>query len=126
MVVEYDMQADMLAADWFVSKVQTSDAYAQNLYAAMCNMQWQRREVWPVLKDDVWSVTWRTAGGIVAELQGKGDYLTWYCSGMGEGLGNGDPDGIKGYVAESQVTDEIREDLAKLGWHPVPYDEDDR
>lgn len=126
MVVEYDMQADMLAADWFVSKVQTSDVYAQNLYAAMCNMQWQRREVWPVLKDDVWSVTWRSAGSIVAELQGKGDYLTWYCSGMGEGLGNGDPDGIKGYVAESQVTEEIREDLAKLGWHPVPYPEDDR
>lgn len=120
------MSEDMAAADWFVAKVRTNDAYAQNLYAAMCNMQWQKSEMWPVLKKDVWSVTWRTSGGIVAELQGKGDYLTWYCSGMGEGLGNGDLDGTRGYVAESQVTEEIREDLRKLGWHPVPYDEDDR
>jgi hypothetical protein len=27
------------------------------------------------------------------------------------------------YVPESEVTDEIRSDLANLGWYPVPYDD---
>jgi hypothetical protein len=31
-----------------------------------------------------------------------------------------------GYVAESVVTDEIREDFAKLGWHPSPWPKDDK
>jgi hypothetical protein len=101
------------------------DQYAQNLYAALCNMEWQRTEVLPILKDETWNCSWRTAGGIVANLRAQGDYLDWYCSGMGEGLGNGDPDGVLGYVAESVVTDEIREDLATLGWHPVLWKEEE-
>lgn len=116
-----DMAADMSASTLILKKVK-EDRYAQNLYAAMCNMQWQRTEVIPILKDELWYVSWRSSGAIVAELQGDGDYLDWYCSGMGEGLGNGDPDGTKGYVAESEVTDEIKQDLATLGWHPVPWD----
>jgi len=119
-VLEYDMQADMLAADWFVAKVKSDDSYAQNLYAAMCNMQWQKLDTLTILKQELWAVTWRSAGGIVAELQGHGDYMSWYCSGIGA------DESCTGYVQESVVTDEIREDLRKLGWHPVPYDEDDR
>jgi hypothetical protein len=42
---------------------------------------------------------------------------------MGEGLGNGDPDGVLGYVSEGIVADEIKEDLRQLGWHPVPGDD---
>ncbi len=103
-------------------KVQ-QDQYAQNLYAALCNTEWQRTEVFPILKDETWSCSWRTAGGIVANLRSQGDYLDWYCSGMGEGLGNGDPDGVLGYVSEGIVADEIKEDLATLGWHPVPGDD---
>ena len=129
MTGEHDMSEDMASADWFVAKVKASDTYAQNLYAAMCNMQWQKLDTFPILKRELWAVTWRSAGGIVAELQGNGDYLTWYCSGMGGGnfIQDDYEDLIhKGYVQESVVTDEIREDLHKLGWHPVPYDEDDR
>jgi hypothetical protein len=103
-------------------KVQ-KDQYAQNLYAALCNTEWQRTEVFPILKDETWSCSWRTAGGIVANLRSQGDYLDWYCSGMGEGLGNGDPDGVLGYVSEGIVADEIKEDLATLRWHPVPGDD---
>jgi len=125
MVIEHDMAEDMSDCDWFVAKVKASDTYAQNLYAAMCNMQWQKSETWPVLKDELWSCTWRSAGGIVAELQGQGDYLDWYCSGI-YGSGGYEDDPIPGYVNESVITDEIRADLRKLGWHPVPYNEDDR
>ena len=63
--------------------------------------------------------------GIVADLRGEGDYLNWYCSGMGGGLGNGDEDGTLGYVPESHVTDEIKADLGSLGWHPVPWVDDE-
>lgn len=119
-----DLEQDLKNSDLIQAKVQ-EDRYAQNLYAAMCNMQWQKAEVWPVLKDELWSCTWRYAGGIVADLQGKGDYMSWYCSGIGGGnYLQDDYDDLmrKGYVSEGTVTDEIRADLAALGWHPVPWD----
>ena len=117
---EHDLARDLARSEMILEKVK-EDRYAQNLYSAMCNMQWQKLDVFPILKKELWAVTWRTAGGIVASLQGKGDYLNWYCSGI-----NGDDaEGNLEYVAESIVTDEIRNDLKQLGWHPVPYDEDD-
>lgn len=119
---EFDLEHDLSSSALIIEKVK-KDRYAQNLYAALCNMQWQKTEVFPILKDDLWHCSWRYAGGIVSGLRGEGDYLSWYCSGMGEGLGNGDPDGIYGYVSESTVTDEIKEDLATLGWHPVPWND---
>jgi len=119
------MADDMSQSHMILEKVKR-DSYAQNLYAAMCNMQWQKSEVWPVLTNELWAVTWRSAGGIVADLQGQGDYLSWYCSGMSGGVDLDDEQLRADYVPESVVTDEIRADLASLGWHPVPYPEDDR
>ena len=48
------------------------------------------------------------------------DYMDYYCSGMG-GFGNYDRDPSTyyeetQYVSEQTVTDEIREDLLRLGW----------
>lgn len=122
-MLEHDLERDLQNSKMIQAKVQT-DRYAQNLYAAMCNMQWQKSDVWPVLKDELWSCTWRYAGGIVAKLRGEGDYMSWYCSGIGGGnYLQDDYDDLmgKGYVSESTVTDEIRADLATLGWHPVPW-----
>jgi hypothetical protein len=113
---ENNLEYDLLTTEWILDKVRASDAYAQNLYASMCNMQWQKREVMPILKDQYWGCSWRYAGGIIADMQQKGDYIDWYCSGMGDGLGNGDADGVKGYVPEGTVTEEIADDLYKLGW----------
>jgi hypothetical protein len=59
-------------------------------------------------------------------MREQGDYIDWYCSGIGDGLGNGDLDGNKGYVSESVVTDEIREDLKQLGWIVLDMEDDDR
>jgi hypothetical protein len=121
-----NLEYDLRITDWIVQKAQNSESYAQNIYAALCNMQWQKREVMPILKDELWTCTWRYAGGIVAHLRGEGDYIDWYCSGMGDGLGNGDPDGNKGFVSEGIVTEEIANDFYKIGWVHVPYPEDDR
>lgn len=122
-----DLVQDLKASELIVAKCR-EDRYAQNLYAALCNMQWQRTTPWiktagelAVLDDSsLWSCTWRSAGGIVAELQGRGDYLSWYCSGMGRGY-SPDDEIEEGFVSESTVTDEIRSDLASLGWYPVPW-----
>ena len=116
---EHNMEYDMSQNETIVQKVQ-DNRYAQNLYAALCNTQWQKLDVMPLLKNQRWYCSWRSAGGIVADLRLDGDYLDWYCSGMGDGLGNGDYNGTKGYMAEGTVADEIAQDLAAIGWHQVP------
>ena len=123
---ENNMEYDLRTCELMLNKVRNSDTYAQNLYAAICNRQFQKLDVMPVLKDQRWSASWRSAGGIIANMREQGDYIDWYCSGIGEGLGNGDLDGTKGYVPESVVTDEIREDLKQLGWIVLDVEDDDR
>lgn len=122
--MEYDLRASKEMCD----KAKASDSYAQNLYAAMCNMDWQSREFWQELKGETWSCSWRHAGGIIADMQEKGDYIDWYCSGIGNaeygnGLDGTVPDIAYGrnYVPEGTVTEEIELDLNRLGWRPVPY-----
>lgn len=122
-----DMEYDLRTCNWMLEKVRQSDTYAQNLYAAMCNMQWQSREFWQELKGETWSCSWRYAGGIIADMQQKGDYIDWYCSGIRNDGFQDDLDSqyTNGYVPEGVVTDEIEFDLNKLGWRPVPYKDDD-
>jgi len=118
-----NMEYDLRSTKWICDKVKASDNYAQNLYAAMCNMTWQSREFWQEMKGEVWSCSWRSAGGIIADMQEKGDYIDWYCSGIGNPeLGNGltGADGT-GYVPEGVITEEIELDLNRLGWRPVPW-----
>jgi hypothetical protein len=128
-----NMEYDLRSNQWICDKVKTSDNYAQNLYAAMCNMQFIKLDVMPILKDQRWSASWRSAGGIIADMREQGDYIDWYCSGIGnEEYGHGldgtkpelDDDG-RTYVPEGVVTDEIRADLKKLGWAAVPWDDDE-
>jgi hypothetical protein len=119
--VDHNLEEDIRACVWMLKKVQDSETYAQNLYAAMCNNVFQPNEVWPRLRDEYWSCSWRSAGGIVAELRGQGDYIDWYCSGI---FGAGEADSFQGYVGESTVTDEIRQDLFAIGWTVEPYPED--
>lgn len=127
------MEEDIVAADWLCKKVRDNDNYAQNLYAALCNMRYQQFAVMPILKDEFWSCSWRYAGGLVAQIQGKGDYMDWYCSGMGGFSALDDETAeeaqqefdAKKYVPEGTVTDEIREDLKKLGWIPSEWPEDE-
>jgi hypothetical protein len=118
-----NLEQDMKDAKWFVDKVRATESYAQNVYAALCNNAFQKLEIMPVLRDEIWSCSWRYAGGIVALLRGEGDYMDWYCSGI-----RGDPKEIdyaaaeaqgfevQKYVPESIITDEIRQDLKQLGW----------
>lgn len=111
-----NLEYDLRSTDWILAKVQASDNYAQNLYAAMCNNDFQRLDTWPILTDKRWSCSWRYAGGIVAHMRESGDYIDWYCSGIRD-VDHAEKD-IQGRfpVSESVVTDEIRADLKELGW----------
>ena len=129
---KHNMEYDLRSSKELCDKVKESDNYAQNLYAAMCNMDWQSREFWQEMKGETWSCSWRHAGGIVADMREQGDYIDWYCSGIGNkesgyGLDHCEPtpdsDG-RDYVPEGVVTEEIELDLNQLGWRPVPYNDD--
>ena len=123
-----NLEYDLRSTAWILEKTRTSDRYAQNLYAAMCNMQWRSKELWTTLKEENWSCSWRHSGGIIADMQQCGDYIDWYCSGIGGQ--NQEVEGAEtnlewqartGYVPEGVVTEEIEKDLDRLGWIPIPF-----
>lgn len=124
-----NMEYDLRSTQWILDKVKGDDVYAQHLYAAMCNNEFTKNDVWPILTEKRWGCSWRSAGGIVADMQEKGDYIDWYCSGIRDTTDLDDDQFQqltreqqemyiqgKAYVSESVVTDEIRADLLKLGW----------
>lgn len=131
-----NMEHDLRTASWILEKVRSSETYSQNLYAAMCNNEFLKildeeapETIDKILKNDIptWSCSWRYAGGIVADMREKGDYIDWYCSGI---RNTGDDNECidtnyddRKYVAESVVTDEIRADLLNLGWRVQEYDD---
>jgi len=124
-----NMEYDLRSTEWICDKVKESQVYSQNLYAAICNNDFQKLDVMPILKDQRWSASWRSAGGIIADMREEGDYIDWYCSGIRnhEELSPEEFNNLteeqqihyketQAFVPESVVTDEIREDLKKLGW----------
>jgi hypothetical protein len=124
-----NMEYDLRSTQWIIDKVKSSEVYAQNLYAAMCNNDFTKNDVWPILTDKRWSRSWRSAGGIIADMQEKGDYIDWYCSGIRGNEELTDAEfreltieqqqfrlKINAYVSEGIVVDEIKNDLYQLGW----------
>ena len=109
-----NLEWDLRTTDWILEKARDSACYAQNIYAALCNNDFQKQEVWPLLQGRTWHCSWRYAGGIVADMLERGDYMDWYCSGIQEADSPGD-----GYVGEGCVTEEIAQDLERLGWQVV-------
>lgn len=138
-VRENNLEYDLLTSDWMLKKVRETKSYAQNLYAALCNNEFQRLEVFPILANKVWSCSWRYAGGIIADMREEGDYIDWYCSGIRE---SSEPtkeewdswsqehqdlwkECFSKYVGEGAVTEEVKQDLLQLGWLVVNEDQDD-
>ena len=85
-------------------KLKEDIGYAEAMYASLCNMKWKH-----ISSGDIYSCTWRYAGGLIAELRDKGEnYLDFYCNGK------------EGYVRE-----DIIKDLRQLGWKPKPWTEEE-
>lgn len=104
----FNLEYDLRSSPDILNKARNSDVYSQNLYAALCNNQF-------FYGDKEWSCSWRYAGGIIADILQHGDYIDWYCSGIGSN--------IDGYVGEGFVTEEIKLDLMRLGWTVKPYED---
>jgi hypothetical protein len=126
-----DLERDLLKSDYIVNKARENKSYAQNIYAALCSMHWCKisgedaQDTLSILKDNLWSCSWRASGGIVSRIIGEGDYIDWYCSGID------DQDFVvyglpkirqinTNYVPEGHVTEEIANDFKQLGWVPIP------
>jgi len=122
-----NLEYDLRTVDWVAEKC-ADRVYAQNLYAALCNNEFMKNEVWTILLDKSWSCSWRYAGGIIANIRQEGDYIDWYCTGSNyDPLDQEELDHLnleeqmiykesQAYVGEGCITDEIRQDLFKLGW----------
>jgi len=118
----HHLDMDVCQCTWMVDKIRGDDAYAQNFYAALCNQSWWEQDAWEILRGRTWRVSWRTAGAIVADIRGEGDYLDWYCLGsfVWHDRDGYEPTAVEQrYVAEGMITAEIRHDLAQIGWCPV-------
>lgn len=94
-----NLEYDLRTSDLIINKVRSSREYAEQLYATLCNNEFIKRDMWEILKDNPWGCSWRYAGGIIADIEGKGDYMDWYCGGN-----------------EGHVFENIEEDLYSLGW----------
>jgi hypothetical protein len=93
---------DVIDSQTIKNKMRASKSYSKKFYAAMCNTD--------VYKDGdagEYGYSWRSAGGLVADILGEGDYLNWYCSGN-----------------EGFVDDEVADDLKEIGWTAVPIERD--
>lgn len=98
--IEPNLERDLRSSKEIHNKCINSEIYCRDLYNCLCNNRF-------FYKDKEWTCSWRYAGGIIADIIEKGDYIDWYASGH-----------------EGQVTDEVRLDLIKLGWIVTPYSDD--
>lgn len=93
-VPKYNMADDMANSEAVLSFVASRDN-ARALYAALCNVIWMRNRV-------TWSISWRGAGRLVADLRAQGEhYMDFFLSGN-----------------EGQIDPNVRVLLAMIGWSP--------
>lgn len=126
--LEYDLRTN----EDLCLKAKHNEQFAQNLYAAMCNNEFIKNQPWNILQDKRWSCSWRHAGGIISDMIQSGDYIDWYCSGILNDISDEEYSQMSkteqeryiwvknNYVSESYITDEVRDELHKLGWIVAP------
>ena len=117
--LDHNLENDITNDTSIIKKAISCEIYSQNLYAALCNNDFQKQEVWSILKGLVWSCSWRYAGDIVSKIRDTGSYMDWYCSGINDF--NNDtistqPGTNRRIVVEGEITREISEDLKLLKW----------
>jgi len=118
MSIEYNppnLEEDMIASKEIV-KLLYNDKIADDFYRALCNNQWRKVEdfsdddqeaqqiIQKLKNQDFWSVSWRNAGSIIADIRNKHynaneDYLDYYCAGY-----------------EGTVSKLVEDSFKKIGW----------
>jgi hypothetical protein len=110
----FNLERDLRITTWIIDKVRGQETYAQNLYAALCNNDYQPQEVWGILNNIRWNCSWRASALIVAEIRDRESADVWY--GSGSGIKHRD---LAGFVEESYVTPEVETDLNVIGWQLI-------
>jgi len=88
----------------FVNEKLQNKEYANDVYLAMCNIIWKKEDITNTF-------SFREAAGLIANLRNQGEmYLDFYPA-MASGTGK----------VEGTVTNEVREDLRKIGWEGTDY-----
>ena len=86
-----------------IPKIMDDEQFATDVYNALCNMRW--KEVGN--SDNIYSCSWRYAGGLIAEMRGNSgwmNYIDLYCSG-----------------SEGIVVKQVEKIFNELGWVSCPY-----
>lgn len=85
--------------DLFEDEICDDEEFAKRVYAALTNIIWRQDNT-----DYEHAITFRGAGGLIADIRGEGHYMDWYCS-AGEGV----------------VDKNILDALLTRGWTPHKY-----
>lgn len=92
---------DIINCDQILKKCGKSRDYCQRFYATLCNNEFKKGEI----KN---SCSWRMAGGVIAAIIKRGDYIDWYCSGN-----------------EGMIDPEVIEDILRCGWVCLPNEDNE-
>jgi hypothetical protein len=97
-----DLEGDIIADEKLNTLIQEDASFAHEMYCALCNV------IWTSPNRNQFTASWRYAGGVVANLTGRGeDYLDYYCSG-GEGI----------------VSARVETEMKRIGWSWKHYEHD--
>ena len=94
-----DIQESVL--NLYEGRILNDDEFAKQVYAALTNIVWVHRS------GLVCALTFREAGGLIADIRERGSYKDWYCSS-----------------AEGVVSDEVALGMRVHGWEPREYPRD--
>ena len=86
--------------DLFGDKIRNDDEFAKQIWSALTNITWTHEN-----GTEFYNATFRTAGGLIADIRGTGNYMHWYCES---------PDGI--------VSNEIETAMKTKDWTWREYD----
>lgn len=106
------LEVDLAGDSAFLARV--SDAgFAHALYETLCNREFRKAG-----SDGRWSCTWRYAGGMIADLRGKGEgYLDFYLAEPRDSQGVALGGRLPGLMAE------VEAEFLRLGWHELTEEE---
>lgn len=108
-----------MAKDAIVIAYLKDENTAGEFYSALCNMRWRKLSILSEderiidklkgVESDVWSCSWRYAGGIIADIRNANyntteDYMDFYCHGN-----------------EGWVSDLVKECFNRMGWVEHPW-----
>jgi hypothetical protein len=87
------------------TKIVKDKQFAKDVYNALCNMRW--KEVGN--PGNIYSCSWRYAGGLIAEMRGNPsplNHMDFYCSG-----------------SEGVVTEQVENIFYAFGWVTYPWED---